>query len=1076
MKKNKGKTNVSDAQFTRDSKLDVEVVPDMGGGDLEAHLSTLMSFFEKTNNIPRDVVDAFSAIQRIVKASMKSNEDSRHERSIVIHGIPELPEASLPSQRQLDTERKVTEILDVIGVEARPCAVVRLGNLTSGKTRLVKVIFPCRSQYFMALSKARILRDNPKFRHIFLRTSLTPSERKRQFDLRAEARQKNQIADRNSKRGGGVCVFIKHGLTCDETVINYKGSADVLCFSISEPSLSSEYRAVLVYRPPCCTKHDDDKILELLYDLCGNNPNILLLGDFNLDIDWVSCTSACQKAKRYLDSFTNLLLTQHVKFPTRMNSTLDLIFTTKPVISSIERLPPLANADHFIISFHLCSENRHQQDRETFLDFAHCNYEGLSEALEQIDWWKLLGKSTSVNELYNIFSSTMHTIFPNFVPTSVKGGKMIKYPEHIENLMQQRLRLFSNLPCPLENPKYLKVTSKLRKHLNKFLSVREKKLSAKPSLLFSHVRRLMGEYQCTHSLTNTDGSKCYNDLEKAEALAAHFAKVFRKPNVMPEPLQPSSSESTLYLYPWDVQKLLATLKPSTFLPADGLPQIIFQRCAKALALPTSIIINMTLLHGQLPDVWKQGIVTAIPKKPTATNVNEFRPICINPVLCKVTEKVIRTRLENTCKMHSLIPREQYGFIHGSSTTVQLLSCDFLWKKALAERKRTDVIYFDLSKAFDRLNIAKLIEKLEKLGIQYNILTWLSSYLTGRVFSVRFNNVRSKAYTIHSGVPQGGALSPLLFNLYTCDLPILLNADMRVKSAIYADDIKIFSSFSENDAYEVAMALQSSINKLLEWAKENDIDVNLTKTFCLSIGKRFAPIPVDYTHGDTIIPNAETVRDLGIILDEKLDPHVHIKNMTSLALQKLFLIFRNLKFVSAKTFIQLYKSYILPHLEYASQVWNPSRKKDILAIEKVQKTFTRILFYKIFPNSNYPSALPSYQSRLKRLHLKSLYHRHVVADLVLAFRILRLETKLRPSEFWVWKPCSGRKSRFSFHYSLSSFSRKMKRCPYEKSFFVRTASWFEKLPPKIMSSVSGSSFKSKLRNNDVLALLDLDDIS
>ncbi|KIH51547.1 hypothetical protein ANCDUO_18367 [Ancylostoma duodenale] len=84
---------------------------------------------DSANNIPQDVVDAFSAIHRIVTSSFKSmTTPDTHARS-----------ASLPSQRQLDTKHKVTEILDMIGVEARPCTVVRLGNLTDGKTRLTKV-------------------------------------------------------------------------------------------------------------------------------------------------------------------------------------------------------------------------------------------------------------------------------------------------------------------------------------------------------------------------------------------------------------------------------------------------------------------------------------------------------------------------------------------------------------------------------------------------------------------------------------------------------------------------------------------------------------------------------------------------------------------------------------------------------------------------------------------------------------------------------------------------------------------------------------------------------------------------
>ncbi|CAJ0593643.1 unnamed protein product, partial [Cylicocyclus nassatus] len=61
----------------------------------------------------------------------------------------------------------------------------------------------------------------------------------------------------------------------------------------------------------------------------------------------------------------------------------------------------------------------------------------------------------------------------------------------------------------------------------------------------------------------------------------------------------------------------------------------------------------------------------------------------------------------------------------------------------------------------------------------------------------------------------------------------------------------------------------------------------------------------------------------------------------------------------------------------------------------------------FPNSGYPQSLPSYHDRLRGLNLQSLKYRRIVSDLVLCFRILRLETKLRASKYWVFKPCSQR---------------------------------------------------------------------
>ncbi|CAJ0591476.1 unnamed protein product [Cylicocyclus nassatus] len=122
-------------------------------------------------------------------------------KSVVIHGIPELSGEKRPSERQVDVEMKVTEILDVLGVEARPSAIFRMGRATEGKPRLTKVTLPSRSHCLAVLSKARLLRNNHKYKNIFIRPSQTVEERRRDFELRKEAREKNQALSQKNIHG-----------------------------------------------------------------------------------------------------------------------------------------------------------------------------------------------------------------------------------------------------------------------------------------------------------------------------------------------------------------------------------------------------------------------------------------------------------------------------------------------------------------------------------------------------------------------------------------------------------------------------------------------------------------------------------------------------------------------------------------------------------------------------------------------------------------------------------------------------------------------------------------------------------
>ncbi|KAL6730624.1 hypothetical protein Aduo_001580 [Ancylostoma duodenale] len=112
-------------------------------------------------------------------------------RSIIISGVEEAPEHLPPSERQRDVERKVTDLLDAVKVECRPDKVLRMGVPNPNRPRLIKVVLPSRLCWRTALANAKLLRS-AGYSHVFLRKSMTAEERKRDFELRQEARERNK--------------------------------------------------------------------------------------------------------------------------------------------------------------------------------------------------------------------------------------------------------------------------------------------------------------------------------------------------------------------------------------------------------------------------------------------------------------------------------------------------------------------------------------------------------------------------------------------------------------------------------------------------------------------------------------------------------------------------------------------------------------------------------------------------------------------------------------------------------------------------------------------------------------------
>ena len=109
---------------------------------------------------------------------------------------------------------------------------------------------------------------------------------------------------------------------------------------------------------------------------------------------------------------------------------------------------------------------------------------------------------------------------------------------------------------------------------------------------------------------------------------------------------------------------------------------------------------------------------------------------------------------------------QFGFLPDRSSLQQLLSFINEILNVKQTDNELDVLYLDISKAFDTVAHHNLLTKLQKCGISDGLLKWLHAYLTDRVQCVRINNQLSDLLPIASGVPQGSILGPLLFAMYS----------------------------------------------------------------------------------------------------------------------------------------------------------------------------------------------------------------------------------------------------------------------------------------------------------------------
>ena len=134
--------------------------------------------------------------------------------------------------------------------------------------------------------------------------------------------------------------------------------------------------------------------------------------------------------------------------------------------------------------------------------------------------------------------------------------------------------------------------------------------------------------------------------------------------------------------------------------------------------------------------------------------------------------------------NNLISEHQHGFVNKRSTQTQLLECGNYWTYWVSQKEGVDVVYLDISKAFDTVSHPKLMYKLKKLGFRGSLFSWLKDFLCGRTQKVKVNNNFSSPCNVKSGVPQGSVLGPLLFILYLNDIILTISTLTLPYSGFY----------------------------------------------------------------------------------------------------------------------------------------------------------------------------------------------------------------------------------------------------------------------------------------------------
>jgi Reverse transcriptase (RNA-dependent DNA polymerase) len=554
-----------------------------------------------------------------------------------------------------------------------------------------------------------------------------------------------------------------------------------------------------------------------------------------------------------------------------------------------------------------------------------------------------------------------------------------------------------------------------------------------------------------------NGSLTTDPVLKANMLSSYFKSVFVSDNGSSYPSTHSHSGIQSFIkdinfHPNDVYHALKKLKSRSAGGPDAIPPIFIKNCASYLSSPLAFLYDNFFNCSYLPPVWLQAYITPLFKKGDTALVSNYRPISLTCTFCKIMEVLIKDQLLSYLCSNNLISKEQHGFISRHSTVTNLLDCIHDWTLSIRNKLPTDVVYIDFKRAFDSVVHSKLLAKLSAFGISGNLLSWISSFLTGRTQCVTIENCFSEWVDVTSGVPQGSVLGPLLFILFIND--VINICDNGVCASLFADDLKLYSSI---DTWSNALSLQQVLCNLEDWSKCWQLEVNISKSHVLHIGSSCSKYNNIYYYNGTALTEVDCVRDLGVLVDSSCSFDSHINSIVGKAYSRIGIIFKGFRSRDKCVLKQAYITFVRPVLEYASSVWSPYKKKHINALENVQRYFTRRV----------PALRDlSYLDRLASLNIETLELRRLRFDLYMYFKILN---NLSP-----WDP------NFYFSYLTHNFGTRSSNSTLtipksstkivNNEFFVRHITCWNSLPLKIKSAASFQSFKTLLSNLDLSRFL------
>ena len=435
----------------------------------------------------------------------------------------------------------------------------------------------------------------------------------------------------------------------------------------------------------------------------------------------------------------------------------------------------------------------------------------------------------------------------------------------------------------------------------------------------------------------------------------------------------------------DLSKLISPLA-SKSCDLDPVPGRILKSCFDILLPTINKIVNFSLSSGKFPTNLKKAIIKPVLKKQgmSTEEFSSFRPISNLKFIAKAIERVVANQLIDHLERNSLHETFQSAYKKHHSVKTALLRVHNDILRAIDEKRSVFLILLDLSAAFDTVNHSILLDRMfSRFGIKEQALEWFKSYLNGRSFRVCVEGGTSTNRSFQCGVPQGSILGPILFLIYTSPIGDILRKH-GIDFHLYADDTQLYITFETSSLQEMEQAkrkVEACVYDIDNWMTTNKLKLNTDKTEVLLLSAAHRPRPSfeSLRCGSLDISPKSTVRNIGVIFDEKVSLENQITSLCKSCFFHIKNIWKIRKFISYEACETLVHAFISSRLDFCNSILYGLPKYQIQKLQRVQNAAGRL----VSGSHKYEHITPV----LKRLHWLPVEQRIQYKILLLTFKAL-----------------------------------------------------------------------------------------